>query len=216
MYAAMIFLYLIFMEIPAKDRRRDSNINGNNVPSVDGVASSWFQSYAKSFDYFSPINVLAQDNDTNLPSDSSLHQNNNNYNNNNNADVDDDRMADQETLFGFENIFDQSNSHTPPPLPIIHDEEEQALLQGGSDSDGGDFKADVRPVSSLSRKSSTGQTVFNTINVFVGLGILALPYAYKLDGWIIGTFLMVFMATITRITAIMLVVSLKAKRTTIF
>ncbi|GAA5929984.1 Avt1p [Sporobolomyces koalae] len=53
-------------------------------------------------------------------------------------------------------------------------------------------------------ESTWGQTLFNTVNVLVGVGLLADPLAFAYGGWIIGTLLLVFCALITNYTAKML------------
>lgn len=46
-------------------------------------------------------------------------------------------------------------------------------------------------------KSTYGQTLFNCVNVLVGVGLLAEPLAFADAGWIVGTFLLLFCALIT-------------------
>ena len=53
-----------------------------------------------------------------------------------------------------------------------------------------------------SLKSSTHESVFNAVNILMGIGILSFPYAFKLTGWIVGMVLLLSFALITRHTAI--------------
>ncbi|KAJ3224345.1 hypothetical protein HK099_008589 [Clydaea vesicula] len=53
-------------------------------------------------------------------------------------------------------------------------------------------------------KSSFFQSVFNSVNVLMGIGILSLPFAFKLTGWALGFTLLFFFALITRYTATVL------------
>ncbi|KAL8287435.1 hypothetical protein RQP46_003293 [Phenoliferia psychrophenolica] len=52
--------------------------------------------------------------------------------------------------------------------------------------------------------STFGQTLFNTINVLIGVGLLAEPLAFADAGWVCGTLLLLFCALITNYTAKML------------
>lgn len=52
---------------------------------------------------------------------------------------------------------------------------------------------------------STGpQTIFNAINTLLGIAMLSLPFGFKLTGWVVGTMMLLFTATVTNITAKML------------
>ena len=50
-------------------------------------------------------------------------------------------------------------------------------------------------------QSTLPQTVFNSVNVLVGVGILSLPLGMKYAGWLIGTLFFFFAAIATRYTA---------------
>ena len=50
-------------------------------------------------------------------------------------------------------------------------------------------------------QSTLPQTVFNSVNVLVGVGILSLPLAIRYSGWLIGIGFLVFAALATRYTA---------------
>ncbi|SCZ87353.1 BZ3500_MvSof-1268-A1-R1_Chr2-2g04819 [Microbotryum saponariae] len=53
-------------------------------------------------------------------------------------------------------------------------------------------------------ESTWGQTLFNTVNVLIGVGLLAEPFAFADAGWAIGTLLLLFCALITNYTGKML------------
>ncbi|ORX98173.1 transmembrane amino acid transporter protein-domain-containing protein [Clohesyomyces aquaticus] len=50
-------------------------------------------------------------------------------------------------------------------------------------------------------QSTLPQTVFNSVNVLVGVGILSLPLALKYSGWVVGLVFLVFSAISTSYTA---------------
>ncbi|CDH53169.1 amino acid transporter transmembrane [Lichtheimia corymbifera JMRC:FSU:9682] len=50
-------------------------------------------------------------------------------------------------------------------------------------------------------KSSFWQAVFNSTNILMGVGILALPLGFKLAGWVIGTLVFIFCFVVTNYTA---------------
>lgn len=56
----------------------------------------------------------------------------------------------------------------------------------------------------ISGDSTSPQTVFNAINTLLGIAMLSLPFGFKLSGWILGSAMLLFTATVTNITAKML------------
>ncbi|KAF2273755.1 uncharacterized protein EI97DRAFT_142966 [Westerdykella ornata] len=50
-------------------------------------------------------------------------------------------------------------------------------------------------------QSTLPQTIFNSVNVLVGVGLLSLPLAFKYSGWIIGMIFLAFAALATAYTA---------------
>ena len=73
--------------------------------------------------------------------------------------------------------------------------------------------ADIRVIKSndsesiirvVSLKSTRLQTIFNSINVLIGLGILSIPLALHLSGWVLGIFCVTFAALTTKQTAMLL------------
>ncbi|KAH3663677.1 hypothetical protein OGAPHI_005078 [Ogataea philodendri] len=63
---------------------------------------------------------------------------------------------------------------------------------------------DGKVVTMLAPRSTVAQTVFNSINVLIGIGLLALSKAMNYSGWYGGCFLLVFSACITYWTATLL------------
>jgi len=60
---------------------------------------------------------------------------------------------------------------------------------------------DGKLVSVVVGKSTLPQTIFNSVNVLIGVGLLALPLAFRLAGWIPGLLFSVFAAASTCYTA---------------
>ena len=181
--------------IPIERQKRRSSArpfstSNNSYEAGDlDIASSWFQSYQKSLDYFTPLALHVEDNDTNLASD------------------------DQSSIFSSEaNIIQEesdlvfSESFAEPSITTADNDRIQIMHDSRNEVQSNGRSARVKSVAG--RKSSFGQTIFNSINVFLGLGILALPFAFKIDGWIIGISLILIMAIVTRITALMLIVNI--------
>lgn len=56
----------------------------------------------------------------------------------------------------------------------------------------------------ITHKSTPIQTIFNSINVLIGLGILSLPLALHLSGWIAGFICITLAAYSTRYSATLL------------
>lgn len=63
---------------------------------------------------------------------------------------------------------------------------------------------DSETIKIISLKSTPLQTIFNSINVLIGLGILSIPLALHLSGWILGIICITFAALITKQTSILL------------
>ncbi|KAG0184353.1 hypothetical protein DFQ28_011349 [Apophysomyces sp. BC1034] len=61
------------------------------------------------------------------------------------------------------------------------------------------YAADLRI--HLAKKSTFFQSLFNSVNVLVGIGILALPLGFKCAGWVIGSLVFLFSVCITNYTA---------------
>lgn len=62
-----------------------------------------------------------------------------------------------------------------------------------------DYRFEAHPV--VSKKSSFTQSIFNSINILIGIGILALPLGFKCAGWGIGLMVFVFCCGLTNYTA---------------
>ncbi|KAG2200812.1 hypothetical protein INT47_001343 [Mucor saturninus] len=59
-------------------------------------------------------------------------------------------------------------------------------------------------------KSSFTQSIFNSINILIGVGILALPLGFKCAGWLVGVFVFAFCFGLTNYTAKLLAKCLDA------
>ncbi|PHZ15739.1 uncharacterized protein RHIMIDRAFT_224050 [Rhizopus microsporus ATCC 52813] len=53
----------------------------------------------------------------------------------------------------------------------------------------------------VTKKSSFTQSIFNSINILIGIGILALPLGFKCAGWAVGLTVFVFCCGLTNYTA---------------
>lgn len=61
-------------------------------------------------------------------------------------------------------------------------------------------------------KSNLIQTVFNSVNVLVGVGILALPLSFRLAGWLYGSLIFLFCCLGTNYTAKIIVKCINANK----
>lgn len=62
----------------------------------------------------------------------------------------------------------------------------------------------IHSIKIISKKSTPMQTTFNSINVLIGLGILSIPLALHLSGWIFGIIFLILSAYTTNKTAILI------------
>ncbi|KAI3643368.1 hypothetical protein MP228_012923 [Amoeboaphelidium protococcarum] len=60
---------------------------------------------------------------------------------------------------------------------------------------------ETRQSDDVGGQSSFAQTTFNSINILVGVGILSLPFAFKLAGWYLGVSLLIGFMILTNYTA---------------
>lgn len=49
--------------------------------------------------------------------------------------------------------------------------------------------------------STFSQTIFNAVNILMGIGLLSLPFAFRLTGWVLGLSMLFLFAAMTRKTA---------------
>lgn len=56
----------------------------------------------------------------------------------------------------------------------------------------------------VAHKSTPTQTIFNSINVLIGLGVFSIPLAFHLSGWVLGIISLTFAAYSTKMAAILL------------
>nr|OQO18046.1 hypothetical protein B0A51_15099 [Rachicladosporium sp. CCFEE 5018] len=73
-------------------------------------------------------------------------------------------------------------------------EREPLLVKAIAEDDG-------RVVNVVVGQSTLPQTIFNSVNVLIGVGLLALPLALRYSGWLFGLLFFVFAATSTSYTA---------------
>ncbi|KAF8472472.1 transmembrane amino acid transporter protein-domain-containing protein [Kalaharituber pfeilii] len=62
-------------------------------------------------------------------------------------------------------------------------------------------REDGKVVAVIVGQSTLPQTVFNSVNVLIGVGLLSLPLGFKYSGWLIGIICLAFSAWITNYTA---------------
>jgi len=74
------------------------------------------------------------------------------------------------------------------------DKEREPLMVKQVEEDGVKFNVVVG-------QSTLPQTVFNSVNVLIGVGLLSLPLAFKYSGWLIGLVFFLLTAIITQYTA---------------
>ena len=62
-------------------------------------------------------------------------------------------------------------------------------------------REDGKVVPVIIGQSTLPQTIFNSVNVLIGVGLLSLPLAIRYSGWLIGMIFLFFAAIVTRYTA---------------
>ncbi|KAF2091118.1 hypothetical protein K490DRAFT_33759 [Saccharata proteae CBS 121410] len=62
-------------------------------------------------------------------------------------------------------------------------------------------EADGHIINVVVGQSTLPQTIFNSVNVLIGVGLLSLPLAFKYSGWIVGMCFLLFSAITTSYTA---------------
>jgi vesicular inhibitory amino acid transporter len=62
-------------------------------------------------------------------------------------------------------------------------------------------------------QSTVPQTVFNSVNVLIGIGLLSLPLALKHSGWVLGLLFLIYSAVTTSYTAKILAKCLDVDKT---
>lgn len=94
-------------------------------------------------------------------------------------------------------------SHRPSiGLPGEEDEEDEEDAAHGEHEPilVKEVKQGDKVILTVEGQSTMPQSVFNSINAIIGVGILSLPLAFKLSGWIIGLVLLTLTATVTAYT----------------
>ena len=62
-------------------------------------------------------------------------------------------------------------------------------------------REDGKLVNVVVGQSTLPQTIFNSVNVLIGIGLLSLPLGFKYAGWLVGMIFLIFSAVITSYTA---------------
>ena len=62
-------------------------------------------------------------------------------------------------------------------------------------------REDGKVVPVIVGQSTLPQTVFNSVNVLIGVGLLSLPLGLRYSGWLVGMIFLLFAAIVTRYTA---------------
>ncbi|KAI8087769.1 transmembrane amino acid transporter protein-domain-containing protein [Gilbertella persicaria] len=110
-----------------------------------------------------------------------------------NVIVSDNRMEDDDSVYSARHSEGALGEQTPLLLPS------PSLCKVDSYSSvvtiGDDYKQ------SNSKKSSFLQSIFNSINILIGVGVLSLPMGFKSSGWLISIIIFCFCFGLTNYTA---------------
>lgn len=169
-------------EIPAQQEhgpRRSSLLDAGGASSIKNFASS----VQRSVDYLSTSLESGKDRE---PFENGLSSP---------LLTGEDTQNDLETVLVDEDVW---RSQGRPSYGTIEDMESTANIRVIKSNDS---ESIIRVVS---MKSTRLQTIFNSINVLIGLGILSIPLALHLSGWALGILCMTFAALATRQTAVLL------------
>ncbi|PHH62413.1 hypothetical protein CDD81_7132 [Ophiocordyceps australis] len=93
-----------------------------------------------------------------------------------------------------------------------HDDDDDADAAADADDQDGalgeeqpllvrEVKQGDRVVLTVEGRSTLPQSVFNSINSIIGVGLLSLPLAFKMSGWLLGLLLLTMLAAVTAHTA---------------
>jgi solute carrier family 32 (vesicular inhibitory amino acid transporter) len=87
---------------------------------------------------------------------------------------------------------------------LFHEQQKKGVTEPDSDREPLVVKTieeDGQLINVVVGQSTLPQTVFNSINVMIGIGLLSLPLAFKYSGWVIGMSFFLFSAVVTSYTA---------------
>lgn len=127
------------------------------------------------------------------------------------AAIDDDNDSEVVSLLPSKytsNRLRRRSSYLAPPEPGT-----TLLLQGEAVAPGTETEpVIVRTVedkdgnvsTEVAGQSTVPQTIFNSVNLLIGIGLLSLPLGFKYSGWLLGFFMLIFSAVSTRHTALLL------------
>lgn len=97
-----------------------------------------------------------------------------------------------------------------PEVPVSNTSNYQSIIDSGhlltptiSEDIEVEYSGD-EIVKIVAHKSTPVQTVFNSINVLIGLGVFSIPLAFRLSGWVLGVLSLTFAAYATNAAAILL------------
>lgn len=206
------------------------SVNRRSHKSSASTLSDWVESYNRSVQFSSSwgsnaasstIGYLPIANDSNLENDI-----NTNNNDTNNEDAEEPLATPLSGNPYVQLARKASSTSTLFNAPeFLSDNETKEFEQGylyGYEDNTSDSDINIEESSSdedleelldhhrgSGKKSSLAQATFNSINVLVGVGILSLPYAFKLTGWLLGVILLFFFCILTRHTARLLIQCMK-------
>lgn len=101
----------------------------------------------------------------------------------------------------FQNNNNINTTTTGGGVDIHDDNETTSLIPVISNSSRGGGGRKRHSFSIITGNSTVAQTIFNSINTLIGIGMLSLPYGFRLSGWICGTILIIISAILTNTTA---------------
>lgn len=147
------------------------------------------------------------------------------------GETDDENLTDQEAnLLLIEASSDPSNSHGQYKHNLNHPKTTACLSLSKSLSSLSSSSSSILQQTSLAGvgedndndghqhhklspppSSTLSQSIFNSINVLMGVGILSLPFALHMTGWIVGSLMLLSCCLITRYTATILAICMDSK-----
>lgn len=114
-------------------------------------------------------------------------------------------LLDDHIGFKYSNVARRMSSYTSAPHNGRLILEETGAVSSATDSDVVIVRKveaeDGTVVTEVAGQSTAQQTVFNSVNVLIGIGLLSLPLGLKYSGWIIGVLALTIAALSTYYTA---------------
>ena len=121
--------------------------------------------------------------------------------------------AEQSLLTETTPFLEDANGSVAEDFLSAHDIDESAVADSSGEDDqesallGDSFglqkvrDEDGNLVSIVIGHSTREQTIFNAVNILMGIGLLSIPLAFEYSGWIFGILLLLFSSTVTLYTA---------------